>query len=128
MPIEFSIWIDSILGNASIICDHDILQRVWLKGEGGITSIVNYEEAYEQLIGDCDALGYLESYSNHVSLSKVQQTAVREYVEAFRDFDVRHFSDGSIADSAKLLSSPAWGEVEKKAQALMQLFPSFKRY
>lgn len=83
----------------------------------------NFDESYEQLIGDLDALGYLEIYSKHPGLSQAQQQAVREYIETFRNFDDRPFVNNGTVNVETLLASSQWRKLEAKAQQLVSLFP-----
>ena len=123
--IPFSIWIKGVVDNASVISDRDTLVRVWVEGDRSITAMYDFYESYEQLFDDLDALGYLEPYSNHYNLSKDRQLAVREYIETFRDFDEKRFIENGKLNVESLLSSPAWVDVEKKAQKLVSLFSDF---
>lgn len=133
MPIPFEVWIENVVGNARIVGDQEILKRVWIEGDTTITSIMDFDECYMQLISDTDALGYLEVYPNDPRLSKSQQNALREYILAFRDFDDRPFlkngDDDALEashDYAEMFASAAWIEVIKKAQILAAVFKDLK--
>lgn len=120
--ITFDVWMDGVVGNASVIANRELLKEVWIKEKKNITSITSFDEAYEQLIGDLDALGYLEVYSSNPSLSEDQQTALREYIEAFKRFDVQPFIKEDVLNFEILLDSYTWEALEKKAQRLVLLF------
>ncbi len=122
MAIKFPIWIDGIVGNARVIADRKTLKRVWINHEGGLTSITSFDEAYEQLFDDLDALTYVEAYSEEAGLSKEQGQSVREYIESFRDFDDQMFVRNGVLNVEAMLNSSAWAEIETKAQKLVSLF------
>lgn len=122
MPIPFSVWIEGIIGSASIISDKATLERVWVEGDKSITSMVSFDEAYVQLFDDLDADGYIDVHTNDASLSAEQRSAVREYIKAFKEFDDRPYVVKGQHKVQALLASPSWERVMQKAQRLVSLF------
>ena len=124
MTIPFEVWIDGIVGSAKILANHDILERVWVRKESCITSITNFDEAYEQIFSDLDANFYLEKYLKDPSLSSKQKSALVNFVNLLFSLDDSPFRIGNEFNSEALLNSQRWKRIEDAAKEIDSLWPA----
>ena len=49
---DFNYWFDGIVSTCELIVSKDAFRRAWILGDRSITSIHDYVELFEQLMGD----------------------------------------------------------------------------
>jgi hypothetical protein len=48
-------WIPQILAHAELVAEEGVLRRAWLEGKRTETSVIDFDELLEQVLGDSDA-------------------------------------------------------------------------
>lgn len=115
--IDFhEVWLPQIIGYAELISGPD-LWKVWINKETEITSVIDFGELYEQLIGDLDSdfmLGHCEyEISNNPSLC----TALKDFFVKFHE--VNKLIEMNNLSSYQLLKSDLWLDLARISKRII---------
>jgi hypothetical protein len=119
--IELATWLSGIGRMSEFIGDDISLRRVWVRGDSSITSIVSYDELYEQLFDDLDSDAFEAELERHLPRDLDARVAINSFLDAIRKFDKIEATDPNMQSPTYLLSSSAWKDVQDAARRVLQL-------
>ena len=113
--IEYDVWIDGIVSTCQLISDEEVFRKAWLENDKSITSIINYDELYEQIFDDLDSDAYERLLPSMEKLSDNKRKLISRFLCSLREFDKETEQDEQFKSPDTLLGSVEWNKVRVAA-------------
>lgn len=120
--IEYDVWIEGISGICELVADKDSMNNAWLAGDDTITSIMDYDELYEQVFDDLDADDFEKNRLPVEEKSLNRQKLISKFLESIRLLDKKIEVDSTLKKPLKLLNSSEWSYVRESALGVVNEF------
>lgn len=117
--IQFSDWFRQIVTTCELIASEDALERKWVAHEVGITSIIDFEELYEQVFGDLDSEACLKKFGGIMQAESI--SAVKSLLTALRANDALIMNRAELKRPSELFQHEYWVALKDAAQAVILL-------
>lgn len=115
-------WLPQIVGYCEMIAAETTLRRVWIERDASISSVVNFDELYEQIFDDLDSDAVEQQLQVVLAEQEDLRTALRTFLASLRRIDGQRTQRPELSDSSVLLSSPEWREVKQAAVAAIAVW------
>lgn len=126
--IDFEVWFSQIVTTSELVASDDAMERAWVAGEEGITSIRDFFELYEQVFEDLDSEACLAEFSVAAKMDRETQAAVAKFLDAAKGVDSVVTDDPVLLRNLSLLLlHPSWRELKDSATVVTTL-PSARAY
>ena len=116
----FNRWFENVVSSSRLIADSDVLSRVWIKGEKGITSMFSVDELLEQLLGDLHIEENVPLFENDLKSCGAFE-AFQAFTKELVALEIAIRSDPQLGIPKNLLSSPRWEAVRLAAERIREL-------
>jgi hypothetical protein len=103
-------WLPQIIGYAELISGDD-LWKVWVDKKEGVTSVTDFDELYEQIIGDLDSENLMKESEKMLPDNPRLRLALRTFMLRFDEVD-KEFNSNKLS-LKELLSSASWSDLKK---------------
>jgi hypothetical protein len=103
-------WLPQIIGYAELISGDD-LWKVWVDKKEGVTSVTDFNELYEQIIGDLDSENLMKESEKMLPDNPRLRLALRTFMLRFDEVD-KEFNSNKLS-LKELLSSASWSDLKK---------------
>jgi hypothetical protein len=121
MMIPNDVWIGQIGRYAVLLADRDIMRKVWVDKDRSITSVLNFDELFEQVFDDLDsdsfALRLPELFPGDVQA----ETCARNFLQAIHAVDAEITKNKALDDPALLLESEIWAKLELASNKVLEV-------
>jgi len=125
MDISFDVFLEGILGAAELVSDKVTLKAVWLGGDRKKTSMVNFDEMYEQLFGDLYLDDYLEDITSPSYMTLGQSQAVRAFIEQIHVINDRYFKLPNPQNLNEIIETTEWEAFSVTASRVLLEFREY---
>lgn len=115
------VWKPQVSRYAQTIVRQEELRRCWVNGHCEHTSVISFDELYEQVFGDLDSRIMIEIAQYEPSLSDAIKLALREFIDSLESANLIESVNNSICNVEKLLNSPSWRRVYSAASNLIEI-------
>lgn len=113
--IPFQTWLAQIVGYGSLISNRHDLQKAWTASDRSRTSVISFDELYEQVFDDLDSDAFETELESHLPVSAVARVALHAFLEGLRHVDQVRAQRPQLTDAQSLLDSIEWHQVEDAA-------------
>jgi hypothetical protein len=120
--IEFQVWLPQILGYCNLILDDATLRGAWVNADRSRTSVVDFDELYEQLFDDLASQAVLGEMGNLLPGEPTKQMVLSRFLGAILDVDVEVSRRPELKDAEALLRSDSWERVRDAARSVLREF------
>lgn len=117
---DFEYWFDCIVGTCGLIADNDAFMRTWVLGDDSITSIISYDELFEQLIGDLHLDESIQRFAGNLHSLGALET-IRGFARAVHEIESRIAATPELQNPADLLRSQEWRDFQVTAKRVPDL-------
>ena len=118
--IDLETWLPQIVTTCELVASSDAFTRTWLEGNRVITSIIDFEELYEQIFGDLDSDACLVKFGKTIDDETCE--AVSVFLASLRVVDAKREADSELRDHpVLLLKSEEWRNASQAARAVISL-------
>lgn len=118
LMIENEVWIEGIAGTADLIAT-GVIDHVWSTKEYGLTSILYYDELYEQVIGDLDSEEILKQFCRSELYTPELKAAASDFIAELMELD-RKIVGSKLKAEADILNMPEWRHFKKTSAVVAQ--------
>jgi hypothetical protein len=119
--ISFTTWLRQIGRTCRFLADEKKLQDAWVHGDTSGTSIVDFDELYEQLFDDLDSDAFQEGLKQYLPYDSATESALNSFLDSVRKVDSAMSANPELKDTTTLLNSVEWRQVEGAAKKIIDL-------
>lgn len=114
--IPDEIWLRYIYELSGFIVDEPTLRSVWIDRKSGITSVVSFDELFEQLFDDLDSDHKIKELDRIFINDAEKGNAIREFLSAVIQVDEDIQRNPSLGNPESLLASNSWKRLRNVSQ------------
>jgi len=108
-------WLPQLVGYAELVADESMLAKAWLEGDRSQTSVIDYTEFFEQVLGDMHAEEVRNSLARHLSGNFHLQRAVDGFICAISQTENWVNEQPSRPTANEVLKSQQWNASQERA-------------
>jgi hypothetical protein len=116
--IELDVWVDGICSTAELVAEEGLFEKVWLKGDKSITSILEPEELFEQIFEGLDADNFENSKEFNLQLDSYQKQKISNFLAKLRELEEYVNLNDLNDDPSIVLKCKVWIELRAIASSL----------
>ena len=118
--VDFTYWIEGIVGTCELISSPSAFKRVWVLGDTSITSIHYPAELFEQLLGDLHLEECLEHFAEQLRELGAFE-AIAGFTSALVALEGNIKGNPTLGDPETLLASQGWSALQTAAKRVVDL-------
>jgi hypothetical protein len=119
--ISFTTWLRQIGRTCRFLAEERKVKEAWVHGDTSATSIVSFDELYEQVFDDLDSDVFKEELEKYLPHDPATKLALVSFLDALKRVDSAVTMKPELKEATALLNSVEWQEVKAAAQKCLHL-------
>ena len=119
--IELKVRLSYIGRISKFILDEELIWSVWVNKKNDITSVTDFDELYEQLLGDLDMEELERDLPNILVVDVFSREKILNFLATFREVDGKINTNKELRDPSILLKSGIWKKFQVTCAVVLEL-------